>query len=103
MKKKWPVNLCKRRTKPGPGSGPISGDYVAGDKFTGDKVMGDKHVDTPASLLLSLVEGGATLVACQMSMDVMGIRAEELIGGVDLGGVAAFLAEAQESGTTLFI
>lgn len=38
-----------------------------------------------------------------MSMDVMGIRHEELIDGAELGGVAAFLAEAQESVTTLFI
>ena len=67
------------------------------------KVMRDKHVDDPASLLATLVEGGAQLIACQMSMDVMGIRHEELIDGVELGGVAAFLGEAQESGTTLFI
>lgn len=67
------------------------------------KVMGKKHVDTPASLLASLVEGGATLVACQMSMDVMGIRREELIDGVEIGGVATFLGEAQQSAATLFI
>ena len=67
------------------------------------KVMGDKHVDTPASLLASLVDGGATLVACQMSMDVMGIRREELIDGVEIGGVATFLGSAQQSATTLFI
>ncbi|MDP3131675.1 MAG: FAD-dependent oxidoreductase [Burkholderiaceae bacterium] len=67
------------------------------------KVMRDKHVDDPTTLLATLVEGGAQLIACQMSMDVMGIRQEELIDGVELGGVAAFLGEAQESGTTLFI
>jgi len=67
------------------------------------KVMHDKGVDTPGHLLHSLVEGGAQLIACQMSMDVMGIQAEELIDGVEIGGVAAFLGEASESGTTLFI
>lgn len=67
------------------------------------KVMRDKRVESPAALLASLVEGGAQLIACQMSMDVMGIHAEELIDGVEIGGVAAFLGEAQESGTTLFI
>lgn len=67
------------------------------------KVMRDKRVEDPAKLLTALVEGGAQLIACQMSMDVMGIRREELIDGVELGGVAAFLAEAQDSGTTLFI
>ena len=67
------------------------------------KVMRDKHVDDAASLLDNLVKGGAQLIACQMSMDVMGIRHEELIDGVEIGGVAAFLSEAQESSTTLFI
>lgn len=67
------------------------------------KVMHDKGVETPSNLLKSLVEGGAQLIACQMSMDVMGIQAAELIDGVEIGGVAAFLGEASESGTTLFI
>jgi tRNA 2-thiouridine synthesizing protein A len=66
-------------------------------------VMKSKHVDTPQSLLKGLIDGGADLIACQMSMDVMGIRHEELIDGVEIGGVAAFIGEAQESGTTLFI
>ncbi len=67
------------------------------------KVMSDKGVETPGNLLHSLVDGGAQLIACQMSMDVMGIEKEELIDGVEIGGVAAFLGEAAESGTTLFI
>lgn len=67
------------------------------------KVMRDKHVDDPGTLLAALVAGGAQLIACQMSMDVMGIQHAELIDGVEMGGVAAFLGEAQESGTTLFI
>ena len=67
------------------------------------KVMHDKGVETPGNLLHNLVEGGAQLIACQMSMDVMGIQKEELIDGVEIGGVAAFLGEAGESGTTLFI
>lgn len=67
------------------------------------KVMHDKGVETPSHLLQSLVDGGAQLIACQMSMDVMGIQSEELIDGVEIGGVAAFLGEAGESGTTLFI
>ena len=66
-------------------------------------VMRRKGVETPTALLKGLVDGGAQLIACNMSMDVMGIRQEELIDGVELGGVAAFLGEAAESGTTLFI
>lgn len=67
------------------------------------KVMRDKHVDRPDELLQSLIAGGAQIIACRMSMDVMGLKEEELIKGVEFGGVAAFLAEAEESGTTLFI
>lgn len=67
------------------------------------KVMHDKGVETPGHLLQNLIDGGAQLIACQMSMDVMGIHQTELIDGVEIGGVAAFLGEASESGTTLFI
>ena len=67
------------------------------------KLMQDKNVEDPADLLASLIANGATLVACQMSMDVMGLRREELIDGVEIGGVATFLGEARHSGTTLFI
>jgi NADPH-dependent 2,4-dienoyl-CoA reductase/sulfur reductase-like enzyme/peroxiredoxin family protein/TusA-related sulfurtransferase/rhodanese-related sulfurtransferase len=66
-------------------------------------VMRGKRVEEPGALLAGLIEGGAQIIACQMSMDVMGIRKEELIDGVEIGGVAAFIDEAQESGTTLFI
>lgn len=67
------------------------------------KVMQDKQVDLPAKLLCDLAAGGAQLIACRMSMDVMGIRPEELIDGVELGGVATFLGEARDSTTSLFI
>jgi len=66
-------------------------------------VMRNKNVDEPGRLLADLIDGGARLIACQMSMDVMGIKKEELIDGVEIGGVAAFIGDAQDSGTTLFI
>lgn len=67
------------------------------------KVMRDKRVEEAAQLLKNLQDGGAQLIACQMSMDVMGIRHEELVDGVEIGGVAAFLDEAHQSAVTLFI
>lgn len=67
------------------------------------KVMRDKRVEEASNLLRNLQQGGAQLIACQMSMDVMGIRHTELVEGVELGGVAAFLGEAHQSATTLFI
>ena len=49
------------------------------------------------------MENGVRIVACSMSMDVMGIRKEELIDGVEIGGVGTYLADAEESNVNLFI
>jgi len=49
------------------------------------------------------VDSGIELVACQMSMDVMGIKLEELIDGVKIGGVGYMLGEAEDSNMSLFI
>ena len=38
-----------------------------------------------------------------MTMDLLGMAQSDLLDGVELAGVATFLGEAQESGTTLFI
>jgi NADPH-dependent 2,4-dienoyl-CoA reductase/sulfur reductase-like enzyme/peroxiredoxin family protein/rhodanese-related sulfurtransferase/TusA-related sulfurtransferase len=67
------------------------------------KAMQEKRVASLPELLESARKAGARFVACTMSMDVMGIRKEELIDGVDLGGVASFLAESDQSRTTFFI
>ena len=66
-------------------------------------VMAVKHVDTPQQLLAAAQQQGIRLVACSMSMDVMGLKPEELIDGVEIGGVASFLAEADQSNATLFV
>ncbi len=66
-------------------------------------VMRDKRVPSLPELIDAARKGGARIVACTMSMDVMGIRPEELMDGVELGGVATFLGESDESGATLFI
>jgi peroxiredoxin family protein len=49
------------------------------------------------------MQSGIRLVACTMSMDVMGIHHEELIDGVELGGVGAYLGDAEEADVNLFI
>ena len=67
------------------------------------KVMKDKNAASLPSLMESARRGGARLIACTMTMDIMGITKEELLDGVELGGVAAFLGEADRAGTTLFI
>lgn len=66
-------------------------------------VMKQKQVESLPVLMAAARAGGAKLVCCTMSMDVMGIKQDELIDGIELGGVAAFLGEADESNVTLFI
>ncbi len=67
------------------------------------RVMAQKNVYSLPRLMATAREAGVRMVACTMSMDVMGIRAEELIDGVEFGGVASFLDSADRSRTTLFI
>lgn len=67
------------------------------------KVMNDKNVDSLEDLMKSAMKQGVKLVACTMSMDIMGITKEELIDGVELAGVASYLGDAEESNVNLFI
>jgi peroxiredoxin family protein/TusA-related sulfurtransferase/rhodanese-related sulfurtransferase len=67
------------------------------------KVMKDKNVSSLEELIKSAVDSGIEIVACQMSMDVMGIKKEELIDGVKIGGVGYYLGEAEDSNVNLFI
>lgn len=67
------------------------------------KIMNDKSVDSLETLIQKAMKSGVKIVACTMSMDVMGIKKEELIKGVQLGGVGAYLGDAEESNVNLFI
>jgi len=67
------------------------------------KIMQDKNVDSLEELIKKAMQAGVKIVACTMSMDVMGIKEEELIEGVELGGVGAYLGDAEESNVNLFI
>ena len=67
------------------------------------KVMKDKNVNTLEDLMKQAMDQGVKLIACTMSMDVMGITKEELIDGVEFAGVATYLGDAEESNVNLFI
>ena len=67
------------------------------------KVMKDKNVDSLEDLIASAMQAGVRIVACTMSMDVMGIKEEELIDGVEFAGVGAYLGDAEASNVNLFI
>ena len=67
------------------------------------RVMKAKNVNTLDELIHSAMDSGVKFVACTMSMDIMGIKEEELIDGVEFGGVAAYLGATEESNHNLFI
>lgn len=66
-------------------------------------IMNDKNIDSLEDMMKKAMENGVKLIACSMSMDVMGIRKEELIDGVEIGGVGTYLGDAEESNVNLFI
>lgn len=66
-------------------------------------VMKSKNVSSLEELIDSARAHGVRIVACQMSMDIMGIRQEELIEGVELGGAATFIGSGEQSDMSLFI
>jgi peroxiredoxin family protein/rhodanese-related sulfurtransferase/TusA-related sulfurtransferase len=66
-------------------------------------VMKNKHVMSLEQLIESALASGVKLVACTMTMDIMGIKREELIEGVDFGGVAAYLDRADDASYNVFI
>ena len=65
--------------------------------------FGKHHVATIGELLQQCKELGVKLIACQMTMDVLGFKREELLDEVAVAGAATFLAFAREAHTTLFI
>ncbi|WP_430868011.1 FAD-dependent oxidoreductase [Demequina aurantiaca] len=66
-------------------------------------VMKQHNVPTLPDMIAGAQEGGARLLGCTMTMDLLGMTQSDLLDGVELAGVATFLGEAQESGTSLFI
>lgn len=63
-----------------------------------------KHQAMPLSQLIEMAqEQGVKLVACTMTMDLLGIQKEELMDNIDYGGVAAYVGDAEKSNINLFI
>lgn len=65
--------------------------------------MQKKNVDNLETLMKNAIDAGVKMVACAMSMDIMGIKQEELVDGVEIGGVASYLGDAEDAGLNLFI
>ena len=67
------------------------------------KVMKYKNISTLNELIKQAQNQGIKFIACKMSMDVMGIKEEELIDHVEITGVAKYIAESNNSNSNLFI
>ena len=66
-------------------------------------IMKQKRIDSLESLIQQAIDNGVEMIACTMSMDVMGVKQEELLDHVKLGGVATYLERAEEANLNLFI
>ncbi|RUA06298.1 MAG: pyridine nucleotide-disulfide oxidoreductase [Fusobacteria bacterium] len=66
-------------------------------------IMKKKNVESLPSLMKMFLDNGGKIIACDMSVDLMGFSHDELIDEVEYGGVAAFLGESEDSFSTLFI
>ena len=66
-------------------------------------VMKHRNIDSLETLRQMAIDNGVEFIACQMSMDVMGIAREELLDNVTIGGVATYMNRADSSNLNLFI
>lgn len=117
----WGLNVLKRKEKPKvkkntiekmfdfmlpshTGKLPLSKMNMAGMGAKMIKyIMKTNNVDALDQLIENALKMNVKVVACAMSMDLMGIKKEELIDGVEIAGVASYLGAADESGLNLFI
>ena len=66
-------------------------------------MMKEQNIVSLEELMALARELGVKMTACTMSMDAMGVAREELVDGLEYGGVAAFMADASRSRFALFI
>ena len=65
--------------------------------------MKSKNIDLLEEMILKAKGAGVEMIACQMSMDMMGVDQSEFIDGIEIGGVANYLERAGQSVNNLFI
>ena len=66
-------------------------------------IMKHKNIDSLEQLRDAAVRAGVEFIACQMSMDVMGVQREELLDNVTIGGVATYMNRTEDANLNLFI
>jgi len=117
----WGLNALRRENPPdrerslmerafatmmpsGPDAMPLSTmNMLGGGPALIKRIMRDHNVPSLPELITSAQQSGVRLVACTMTMDLLGIARDDLIDGVELGGVAMMYGESNESNAQLFI
>ncbi len=66
-------------------------------------MMKEKNVSSVEEMMAMARDLGVKMIACTMSMDVMGVERQQLADDIELGGVAAFMAEAAHARVSLFL
>lgn len=117
----WGLNVIKKRNKPSVAKDffsrmfawmlPSDSTKLHLSKLSmlgmGDRlmrhIMRKKNISQLEELMQQAIDNGVELIACQMTMDMMGISREELIDGVTVGGVATYMERADNAGVNLFI
>ncbi len=66
-------------------------------------IMRIRGIDSLEALRRQAIDNGVEFIACQMSMDVMGVKAEELLDNVTIGGVATYMERADGANVNLFV
>ncbi len=88
----------------GPAQLKLSNLHIAGIGTTLIKsLMKSKRIDSLETMIKNAQEAGVRIIACQMSMDLMGLKKEELFNGIEIGGVASYLSATETADTNLFI
>ena len=67
------------------------------------RIMKRKGIDSLETLRRQAIDNGVEFIACQMSMEVMGVQREELLDNVTVGGVATYMERAGKANVNLFI
>lgn len=117
----WGLNVIKKERKPSVAKDifgkmfgmmlPSSSKKLHLSKMSmmgmGDKmmrhIMKKKNIDSLEALRQQAIDNGVEFIACQMSMDVMGVAREELVDNVTIGGVATYMERADQANVNLFI
>jgi len=103
-KRNWMQTMLSWMLPKGPTSLPLSQLNMLGmGPLMLKKIMAEKKIASLPELMATAKELDVRMIACQMSMDAMGIAREELIDEVEVAGAATYMGEAQQAAVNLFI